>query len=387
MVINMEHSRIDKEIDRDLLNDIFNDIYQMYIIYYLYIIRKRVFLNYKSPEFLEAFISLKIAEIPTNSKNYVPKNNLKEDSENFCKKSDLEDYFPKDVLKYIIQYGLIQNIHNFEAYESLRTDFVVIFQNGIKFIDQKLHITKTLLMNIILSFHPFKIKDLETAIKNLQNIDCSSQRNIVHNFIHLYEDNLMLDDDLYNILDECRLDLLFNLENLLDPLRDKIEKLKLRIENYLRGILPAEYFERIREKINNTERGLTLEKFNTIILKNVKIFENYDQEDINKMYHAWERTFLEICYNYFQIIRKKEECVDLKDSLFGRNQTKGKFDLLLDISEDYNEIKLEIAKKIENIKIECEKILNFLKICNIKQCYYLRIDLEKKIIEYDDTIS
>ena len=182
-ILGMEHNQLSLEYDRNLINSLLNDINCKYLILFLYIIRKDLFKN-SDPELVSKYERVIILD-------EIFKNNV-------------ETFWDQDFIDIIIDVGLFKNIRNRSDYDRKEGDFILRMGDRTITVEKDTILTPidTLSSMINRRFKSSKLNDFSSCITKLKEIRCESTSTTHRLIYEIGEEDLVLSDDLYELLDE-----------------------------------------------------------------------------------------------------------------------------------------------------------------------------------------
>ena len=179
----MEHNKLSLEYDRNLINTFLNNKKTKYIILYLYIIRKELFNN-----------------LDHNLINSYEKILILDD----IYKNNVELLWDPKFIDMVIDLGLFKNVRSRLEYDQKDGDFILRMGENTVTIEKNTILTplNTLFNMILKRFKSLSQREFELGITQLKEVRCEST-GIIHHFIYeVGENDYILSDDLYNILDQ-----------------------------------------------------------------------------------------------------------------------------------------------------------------------------------------
>ena len=182
-ILGLEHNKLTIEHDKDLINNILNDINCRYLILFLYKIRKDLFKD-SEQELISKYERVIILDD-------IFKNNV-------------ESFWNQDFIDNVIDLGLFKNIRDRSDYNRKEGDFILKMGDSTITVEKDTILTPrdTLFTMLNRKFKSITLNDFSSCITRLKEIRCEST-NITHRLIYeLGDEDLVLSDDLYELLDQ-----------------------------------------------------------------------------------------------------------------------------------------------------------------------------------------
>lgn len=179
----MEHNKLSLEYDRNLINSILNNINTKYTILYLYQIRKDLF-NNMDEELINRYERVIVLDD-------IYKNNV-------------ELIWDQDFIDKVIELGLFKNIRSRVEYDQKADDFILKMGEYTVTIEKSTIITPrdTLYKMISKRFKSIPQKDFDLGLTKLKEVRCESTGAIHHLIYEVGDNEYVLSNDLYDILDQ-----------------------------------------------------------------------------------------------------------------------------------------------------------------------------------------
>jgi hypothetical protein len=365
----MEHKNLSLDVDKNLVNKILDDINNRYIILFLYIIRNDLFGDLKDEKLVESYERVIILDD--------------------IFKANIINFWKENFIEIIIDLGLFKNIRSLREFEQKENDFVLKMGDETITIEKNSIMTPadTLFSMINKKFTFLTRRNFNLALTKLKSVRCETTSTI-HPFIfEIGENDYILSDDLYYILDQFG--------NIYQAI-----KMEVTIEGfYLR-------FNEISEKLEEfiaifdpiLNNKTTIEKVNIAIEENKDIVQYLKDEKINlsdkfkldkidksaEIYREWNTKLIDLLNKRYKIKIIDKKLLKIKNYYSGKDKKFSYLEFIEKVSfnEDniINEIKESLLTLRKDIVAINEEITKFTK----KEIKLLNLDFEKYLISSDN---
>jgi hypothetical protein len=365
----MEHKNLSLDVDKNLVNKTLDDINMRYIILFLYIIRNDLFGDLKDNKIIESY-----ERVITLDEIF---------------KANIINFWKEDFVEIIIDLGLFKNIRSLKEFEQKNNDYILKMGDETITIEDKSIMTPadTLFTMINKKFKFLTRRNFNLALTKLKGVRCETT-SIIHPFIfEIGENDYILSDDLYYILDQFG--------NIYQAI-----KMEVTIEGfYLR-------FNEISEKLEEfiaifdpiLNNKTTIEKVNIAIEENKDIVQYLKDEKINlsdkfkldkidksaEIYREWNTKLIDLLNKRYKIKIIDKKLLKIKNYYSGKDKKFSYLEFIEKVSfnEDniINEIKESLLTLRKDIVAINEEITKFTK----KEIKLLNLDFEKYLISSDN---
>lgn len=368
-ILGMEHNQLSLEYDRNLINSLLNDINCKYLILFLYIIRKDLFKD-SDPELMSKYERVIILD-------EIFKNNV-------------ETFWDQDFIDIVIDLGLFKNIRNRSDYNRKEGDFILRMGDITITVEKDTILTPidTISSMINRRFKSSKLNDFSSCITRLKEIRCESTSTTHRLIYEIGEEDLVLSDDLYELLDEIgniyqAIKIEFTIEEFYRKFKENQEKLM----SYTAIFDPIlDKMVNIKQIIKKDGSKEEIVEFKLGGLKKIK----RALEDAVEIEKDQKLEFIGVNFNF----KLSEEIVNINLSALNY-QTLKKLQINMEnLNKELKEIKsyysgknrkynyLEFLEKIPEIKDEIQKLLISAK-SNIEYIIEMMSSIESQLIKID----
>ncbi len=365
----MEHNQLSLEYDRNLINSLLNDINCKYLIFFLYIIRKDLFKD-SDPELMSKYERVIILD-------EIFKNNV-------------ETFWDQDFIDIIIDLGLFKNIRNRSDYNRKEGDFILRMGDRTITVEKDTILTPidTLSRMINRRFKSSKFNDVSSCITKLKEIRCELTSTTHRLIYEIGEEDLVLSDDLYELLDEIgniyqAIKIEFTIEEFYRKFKENQEKLM----SYTAIFDPLlDKMVDIKQTIKKDGSKEEIIEFKLGGLKKIK----RSLEDTVEIEKDQKLEFIGVNFNF----KLSEKIVNINLSALNY-QTLKKLQINMEnLNKELKEIKsyysgknrkynyLEFLEKIPELKDEIQKLLLTTK-SNIEYIIEMMSSIESQLIKID----
>ena len=245
------HQKLNLEYDRQLFEDILDTPDLRYVVLYMFFIRKEVFNDLRDDALQDEFEAAVALKEPTVA--------------------DIKRICSGDLLKNLFNFNLIANIKSYEAFMTKPETFKVRFADGLKLEHQNLtadeeevHIfmNEVLLERVIANKIPEITQTrIHSALERLRAMMCP-RSSMVHNLVQKYGDSYVLNDDLFDILEQIgnpyqalRLEIL--IRTMLQKYKEIGDQINELLEQFDSGIIQRRYAKEVSGRKGKGKNGLS----------------------------------------------------------------------------------------------------------------------------------
>ncbi len=354
----MEHKSLTMEQDKDLINNILNDINCRYLILFLYIIRKDLFKD-SEQELLSKYERVIILD-------EIFKNNV-------------ESFWNQDFIDIVIDLGLFKNIRDRSDYNRKEGHFILRMGDITLTVEKDTILTPrdTLFTMLNRRFKSITFNNFNSCITRLKKIRCEST-GITHRLIfELGDEDLVLSDDLYELLDQIgNVYQAIRVESTIEEFYRKFKENQEKLMSYTAIFDPLlNKMVNIKESVKkdgSKEESIEfklggLKKIKKVLEDTIEIEKDQKLEFIGLNFNfklAEENININLSASNFQTLKKLQinmenlnaQLTEIKSYYTGKNRKYGYLEFL----EKIPELKDEIQQSLISTKSNVEYIIEMM---------------------------
>ncbi|MBD3353195.1 MAG: hypothetical protein GF364_17075 [Candidatus Lokiarchaeota archaeon] len=367
---------MDIDVDRELLNSVFDQPTMRYILLYMYLVRFNVFRNLEEEDLVDIFDQL----YDPSFKNQITVGNLKR-------------MFPGDIIREMFAFNIVTNIKNYKSFLAKEDDFQVrmldVYLDETK---ENIMFSEESILGIIKPFFPrVTEKKISDALKNLRGIMCLHSA-CTHPLVHKYNNDYVLDDELYDIIFFLGNPYLaLRLEQLVVSMKDKIDEINKEVEKYLKVFyndsLKSSFIKMIKKAIKwneeNNEEGNYLKY---ITVKGRKLPEKFNPSEYvqnMEIYDEWWNTFNKFIGYKYDCINASLQIEDIEAYYSGPKQKISYLTFIEKVTSNEEEISNVIKNSLVEIRKNLKEANDTMENIPIKEVKLLNLDVERAVIEHE----
>jgi len=361
----MSHENLDLEYDKNLINTVLDDRDMRYIVLFLYIIHNDLLGDLSDKSLIESYERILILDD--------------------IYKENITRLWSEQLIDLSIDLGLFKNIRSLNEFNQKEDDFIIKMGEETVTIEQNIIMVpdNTLFMMISKKFKFLTRRNFNLALTRLKSVRCESS-SIIHPFIFLIgENDYVLSDDLYYILDQFG--------NIYQAI-----KMEITIEGFYKRF--REIYDKITEYINIFDPLLIskncVKKTNKAIAENkdvikflkdekIKLSEKLDWKDIDKnaqIFKDWHSKLLNFLKYRFQMEEIDDKLLNIKSYYSGKKKQYSYLEFIEKISFNEDDIVDKIQDALVDLRKKLIEINNTVSKLTKKDIKLLNLDFERFLL-------
>jgi hypothetical protein len=376
MAENQEaHKRLNLEFDRRLLEDVLDTPDFRYVVLYMFFIRKEVFNDLRDDTLQDEFEAMVALAEPTVA--------------------DLQKICSQELLKNLFNFNLIANIKSYEAFQTKPESFKVRLAEGLKLEHQSLsaeeeevHIfmNEVLLERVITSKVPeiTQVK-IHAALERLRAMMCPRSA-IVHQLVHKYGDFYVLDDDLFDILEQIGNPYqALRLELLIRAMVQKYKEIGDQINELLEQFDPELSKAEMQKKFQTAKEKEKTDYLDYLVEKSRKLSRKYNPKfpegQTPAIYAQWKQILNELIQIRLDFNGVDTKLDKLRGYYSGKKQMMPYLSFIEKTSFDEDEIAEKVKQTLMDARNDLKTISDQIDKYDKKQLKLMNLDYERAVLE------
>jgi hypothetical protein len=300
-------------------------------------------------------------------------------------KSNVVSFWNENFIEIVVDLGLFKNIRSVREFTQKEDDFIL--KMGIETITIEkgtIMVPKDILFLLITKKFKFLTKrNFNLALTRLKAVRCEKSSTIHHFIYEIGENDVILSDDLYYILEQYgNIYQAIKMEITIEGFYKRFDEISNKIDKYIDIFDPTLSSKKHIRKINQSiEENKDLIAF--LKEENIKIPEKLNPEKIDvsdPIYLDWHKKLLRLLKLRFSIKKIEKKLLEIKKYYSGKNKKYSYLEFIEKVSFNEDDIVNQIQESLITLRetlIEINKEISELRMKDLK---LLNLDYERLII-------